>query len=57
MTHWKRVLGDDTATNRTVLVDERVAGNVVCFGPADERVVGYWLDRECWGRGVATRAL
>ncbi len=34
-----------------------MAGNVLCWGPPEERDVGYWLGREFWGRGIATRAL
>jgi RimJ/RimL family protein N-acetyltransferase len=55
--HWARILEDETVIKRTVLVDGRVAGNVVCFDQAGERLVGYWIGREHWGRGVATRAL
>jgi RimJ/RimL family protein N-acetyltransferase len=34
-----------------------VAGNIVCFDRDDKRLVGYWLGREFWGQGLATRAL
>jgi RimJ/RimL family protein N-acetyltransferase len=58
MTHWhERVLG--TATNRakTIEVDGRVAGNVGSWEQDGKRLVGYWIGREHWGRGIATRAL
>ena len=42
---------------RTVLADGDVAGNVVSFVQGGEREVGYWIGREFWGRGVASRAL
>ena len=57
MEHWHRILDDDRVTKRTVLFDGLVAGNVVCFGEPGERMVGYWIGREFWGRGVATAAL
>lgn len=58
MTHWRtRVLGDDTSVARTVLADGEVAGNVVSWSAEGERLVGYWIGREFWGRGVATTAL
>ncbi len=57
MAHWARILGDDSIIKRTILVDGRVAGNIGCFEQGGEREVGYWLGREYWGRGVATRAL
>jgi RimJ/RimL family protein N-acetyltransferase len=55
--HWAKILADDTSLKQTVLVDGRVAGNVVSFLQEGIREVGYWIDRACWGRGVATAAL
>ena len=55
--HWSRILADETVKTRTVLADGVVAGNVVSFAQCGEREVGYWLGREFWGRGVASRAL
>lgn len=57
MDHWARLLADDAITKKTVLVGERVAGNVLAFGRDGRREIGYWIDREYWGRGVATKAL
>jgi len=55
--HWTKVLNDATVTKRTVLFDERVAGYVVAWERDGRRLVGYWIGKEYWGRGVATRAL
>jgi RimJ/RimL family protein N-acetyltransferase len=60
MEHWKtRVLGDETVIAKTVLCDGQVAGNIVSFQSpgSGRREVGYWIGKEYWGRGVATRAL
>jgi RimJ/RimL family protein N-acetyltransferase len=58
MEHWTtRILGDETGVAKTVLVDGRVAGNILGFEHDGRREVGYWIGREFWGRGVATRAL
>ena len=57
MEHWARILGDETITKRTILVDGQVAGNVGSFEQFGEREVGYWLGKDFWGKGVATRAL
>ncbi|MBL1100845.1 GNAT family N-acetyltransferase [Streptomyces coffeae] len=54
---WERILGDDAVVNRTVLYGGRVAGNVMSFEQFGEPSVGYWIGREHWGKGVATRAL
>ncbi len=56
--HWRtRVLVNPTGFARTIVCDGVVAGNIVSFIQAGEREVGYWLGREYWGRGIATRAL
>jgi RimJ/RimL family protein N-acetyltransferase len=55
--HWARVLSDEAVTKKTVLVDGDVAGNVVSWEQDDRRLVGYWIARAYWGRGVATSAL
>ena len=57
LAHWTRILGDTAILKKTILVDGQVAGNVVCFEQSGERLVGYWIERSYWGRGVATRAL
>jgi len=57
MAHWTKILNDDTVVTKTVLFDDRVAGNVVSFERDGEREVGYWIGREFWGQGIATKAL
>jgi RimJ/RimL family protein N-acetyltransferase len=55
--HWIMVLEDESIGKKTVLYDGEVAGNIVSFGPENERMVGYWIGRDYWGKGVATLAL
>lgn len=55
--HWNRILEDPTVTARTILFGDSVAGNVGCFEHRGERQVGYWIGREFWGQGIASRAL
>lgn len=54
--HWARIR-KQTTTIRTIVCDGRVAGNIVAWEMSGLTLVGYWLGREFWGRGVATRAL
>ena len=54
---WARNLADARNTHRTIVADGRVAGSIVAYTQDDLREVGYWLGREFWGRGIATRAL
>jgi RimJ/RimL family protein N-acetyltransferase len=55
--HRARLAADPTVIQRTIELDGRVAGGIVCFGPAHEREIAFWIGRDLWGRGVATRAL
>jgi RimJ/RimL family protein N-acetyltransferase len=57
MAHWNRILEDESVVTKTVLFEGGVAGNIVSFVNSGEREVGYWIGRQFWGRGVATRAL
>src|SRR5438093_788655 len=57
MAHWKKIMSDATVTIRAILLDGRIAGNIVSFDRSNKRLVGYWLGQNCWGKGVATRAL
>ena len=54
---WARILGDDTRVARTILWNGQVAGNVSSFLLFGDPAVGYWIGREYWGKGIATRAL
>lgn len=55
--HWARILADDALIQRTILVDGQVAGNIGRYPQDGQQLVGYWLGRGYWGRGIATAAL
>jgi RimJ/RimL family protein N-acetyltransferase len=56
---WAKILGNETGTARTIVCGGRVAGNCLSFiAPwSGQREVSYWIGREYWGQGVATKAL
>ena len=54
---WQRIVADRALIKRTILWDGRVAGNILSFDQYGRPSVGYWIGREYWGRGIATRAL
>jgi RimJ/RimL family protein N-acetyltransferase len=57
MAHWTRIMADDSVLLKTILFNGEIAGNVVSFVQLGEREVGYWLGKDYWGKGIATRAL
>jgi len=56
-THWGKVLANPTVTARAILVEGKVAGQIGSWEEDGQRLVGYWLGRAFWGKGVATAAL
>lgn len=57
MTHWHKILRNETGIIKTILYQDAVAGNIVCWQQDGSRFVGYWLGIEYWGKGIATAAL
>jgi len=56
--HWQgRVLPSSDGHAMTITYDGLVAGNIVSWAADGQVLVGYWLGRSYWGRGVATAAL
>jgi RimJ/RimL family protein N-acetyltransferase len=55
--HWAKVRADDAVVVRTIVADGAVAGNIGSWEQDGQRLLGYWVGREHWGRGVATQAL
>lgn len=57
LAHWTTNLADAEVVARVVILDGSVAGDIVSWKRDGRRFVGYWINREMWGRGVATSAL
>jgi RimJ/RimL family protein N-acetyltransferase/ubiquinone/menaquinone biosynthesis C-methylase UbiE len=55
--HWADVLRDPSGTAKAILLGEELAGYVCCFQSDGRANVGYWVSREHWGKGIASRAL
>jgi RimJ/RimL family protein N-acetyltransferase len=57
--HWTKIVGDDTISKKTILFEGHVVGHVASY--VDERFgkpeVTYWIGKEYWGKGLATKAL
>jgi RimJ/RimL family protein N-acetyltransferase len=54
---WARLRSDGSTTNRVIEVEGRVVGHIASFDLEGQREITYWIGREDWGRGLATRAL
>ena len=54
---WAEILSDRSIVAKAVLVDGMLVGSITCFKMDGLDAIGYWIAREHWGRGIATRAL
>jgi len=59
MKHWHKILSNETGIIQTILFDGRVVGHVLSYENEEFRKpeVSYWIGKEYWGKGIATRAL
>ena len=58
LAHWRtKILGNPSNSKQTIVWNGRVAGNILSWSDGDRRLLGYWLGREFWGKGIATAAL
>jgi hypothetical protein len=55
--HWTKIFGEASVIARAVLLNEHVAGYIASWGQGAKRLVGYWMGRDYWGKGVASTAL
>ena len=55
--HWRKIMADDATIQKTIVHEGEVAGYIGGWPQDGRRLVGYWLGREFWGKGLATRAL
>jgi RimJ/RimL family protein N-acetyltransferase len=55
--HWAGMRSDPEYTIRTIDIDGQVAGHLLSFERDGMRLIGYWLGKEFWGRGIASEAL
>jgi RimJ/RimL family protein N-acetyltransferase len=54
---WRRIRDSDDSTALVIEVDGKVVGSISSWTNEGEREVTYWIGRENWGKGIATRAL
>jgi RimJ/RimL family protein N-acetyltransferase len=57
MAHWVKIMADESIIIKTILAGGQVAGHVLVHRWFGEPEVSYWLGREHWGKGIASRAL
>lgn len=57
MARWDRMMTTSSIRIQTIVFHGQVAGHVMSYEDDGRPEVTYWLGREFWGQGLATRAL
>jgi len=57
MTKYSKLLSDPTINNQTILIDNVIVGSIAKFVMEGKAEITYWIDRNFWGQGIATKAL
>lgn len=57
MAHWARILSDPSTIKKTILFKGEIAGHIGIFEQSGRTLVGYWIGKQYWGKGIATEAL
>jgi RimJ/RimL family protein N-acetyltransferase len=55
--HWARIRANPDSLLRTIVADGVVVGYALSWTGDEGRLVGYWIGKEHWGRGIASAAL
>jgi len=58
--HWTKMMRDDSVVKKTIVAGDAIAGNIGAWTSTREpalRLIGYWIGRTYWGRGIATHAV
>lgn len=55
--HWNKILANNAVTRKTILLDGMAVGFIVCFDRDGKREIGYWIGRDYWGIGIASKAV
>lgn len=56
-TAWEGHLVNPSLRSRVIEMDGVIVGSIGCFQVEGQNFVGYWIARDHWGRGIASRAL
>ena len=52
-----KLLDDPTVNNQTIILDNIIVGSIAKFVMEGDTEITYWIGRNFWGQGIATKAL
>ncbi|MFN8145580.1 MAG: GNAT family N-acetyltransferase [Bacteroidia bacterium] len=54
---YSKLLQDPTVNNQTILLENKIIGSLAKFVMSGDNEITYWIDKNYWGKGIATKAL
>ncbi|NSL85986.1 GNAT family N-acetyltransferase [Chitinophaga sp. Mgbs1] len=54
---YAKLLNDPTINNQTILAGDIIVGSIAKFIMEGDAEITYWIDKDSWGKGIATTAL
>ena len=57
LSKYTKILSDPTVNNQTIIIDNIIVGSIAKFEIHGQAEVTYWIDKNFWGKGIATKAL
>jgi [ribosomal protein S5]-alanine N-acetyltransferase len=57
LSKYTKLLGDPTVNNQTIILGNAIVGSIAKFVMEGDTEITYWIDRNYWGQGIATKAL
>ena len=57
LSKYTKLLNDPTVNNQTIIIDNIIVGSIAKFEIDGQAEVTYWIDKNFWGKGIATKAL
>ncbi len=54
---WEKILADKNIIIRTIIFDNEIAGSIMKHSWFGIEEISYWIGKDYWGKGIATRAL
>jgi RimJ/RimL family protein N-acetyltransferase len=55
--HWSKIMADDTVVKSSIIFEGKLVGCVLSWQQSGKREICYWIEKEQWGKGIATTAL
>ena len=57
LAHRAKIDADPSTVTRVIVIDDEVVGDILSWVQDGDREIGYWVNRQHWGRGIATAAV